>query len=235
MLDEPSTQHGTDRGGDRREAGPRPDGAAALLLGKISADQSQAAGDQQRPADSLEASGHNQLPDVGRESAPGRGCREEHDAGGEDLAAAVQVSQRAADEEQRRQEKRVRFHHPLNVRQRRMQGRLQRRQRHVHDRAVNERHARTEDGRGQNPGAVRCRRALARAGENRGFVARRSGDGGHSPFSAGAGNTSHATSLMHTCERTKTAQALRIQTPHVTGPASLSVIGRPATLRASLI
>jgi hypothetical protein len=36
------------------EAGPRPDSAAALLLGKISADQSQAAGDQQRPAYSLE-------------------------------------------------------------------------------------------------------------------------------------------------------------------------------------
>ena len=148
VLGEPSAQHGTDGGGDRREAGPRPDGAAALLLGEIGADQSQAAGDQQRAAYSLEAPGNNQLPDVGRQSAPGRGCGEEHDAGGEDLAAAVQVSQRPADEEQRRQEERVRFHHPLNVRQGRMQGRLQRRQRHVHDRAVDERHARTEDGRG---------------------------------------------------------------------------------------
>ena len=33
----------------------------------------------------------------------------------------------------------------------------------------------------------------------------------------------------------KTAHFLRIQMPHVTGPASLSVIGRPATLRASFI
>ena len=66
VLDEPSAQHGTDRRGDRREARPRPDRAAALLLGKISADQSQAAGDKQRPADSLEAPGNNQLPDVGR-------------------------------------------------------------------------------------------------------------------------------------------------------------------------
>jgi hypothetical protein len=31
------------------------------------------------------------------------------------------------------------------------------------------------------------------------------------------------------------AHFLRIQTPHVTGPASSSVIGRPATLRASFI
>ena len=59
---------------------------------KISADQSQAAGNKQRPAYSLETPGNNKLPDVGRESAPGRGYREEHDAGGEDLAAAVQVS-----------------------------------------------------------------------------------------------------------------------------------------------
>ena len=155
VLGEPSAQHRTDRGGDRRESGPRPDSATALLLGKISADQSQAAGDKQRPAYSLKAPGDNKLPDVGRQSAPGRGSGEEHNAGGEDLAAAVQVAQRPADEKQRRQEKRVRFHNPLNVRDGRMQGRLQRRQRHVHDRAVNERHARTEDGRGQNPGAVR--------------------------------------------------------------------------------
>ena len=33
----------------------------------------------------------------------------------------------------------------------------------------------------------------------------------------------------------KTAHFLRIQTSHVTGPASSSVIGRPAILRASLI
>lgn len=36
-------------------------------------------------------------------------------------------------------------------------------------------------------------------------------------------------------ERPETAHFLRIQTPHVTGPASLSVIGRPAPLRASFI
>jgi hypothetical protein len=31
------------------------------------------------------------------------------------------------------------------------------------------------------------------------------------------------------------AHFLRIQTPHVTGPASLSLIGRPVNLRASFI
>jgi hypothetical protein len=42
-------------------------------------------------------------------------------------------------------------------------------------------------------------------------------------------------SLSAACEQPKTAQFLRIQTSHVTGPASSSVIGRPANLRASFI
>jgi len=122
VFGEPSTQHGTDGSGDRREAGPRPDGATALFLGKSSADKSQAAGNKEGRAYPLEAPGHNKLPDVGRHSAPGRGHEEKHDADNEDLAAPVQVSQRPANENQGRQEKRVRFHNPLNVRQRRMQG-----------------------------------------------------------------------------------------------------------------
>ena len=73
MLDEPSTQYGADRSGDRGEAGPRPDRPPALLLGKISADESQAAGYKQRATDSLETPGNNKLPDVGRESTPSRG------------------------------------------------------------------------------------------------------------------------------------------------------------------
>src|SRR5437879_120420 len=136
MLRKPATQHRTDRGGDGRETRPRTDGAATILLRKISADQSQATGDKQRSADSLEAPGNNQLPDIRRESAPSGGYGEEHDSGGEDLAAAIAVSQRSANEEQGGQEKRVSFHHPLNVRQRGMQGRLQRRQGHVHHRSV---------------------------------------------------------------------------------------------------
>ena len=37
------------------------------------------------------------------------------------------------------------------------------------------------------------------------------------------------------CERAKTAHFFRIQTSHVTGPASSSVIGRPVILSASFI
>jgi len=48
-------------------------------------------------------------------------------------------------------EQRVRFHHPLNVRQRDAKCRLQSWQFHVYNCSVNERHARTQNGRGQNP------------------------------------------------------------------------------------
>ena len=143
-------------------------------------------GTSSAPPIPLQAPRDNQLPDVGRQSAPCRGSREEHDAGGEDLAAAVAISQRSANEQQRRQEKRIGFHHPLNLGQRRAQGRLQRRQRHVHHRAIDERHARTEDGRRQNPAAVRGSRLLAGTGEYRGFIAGRSGDGW--PYSILRGN-----------------------------------------------
>ena len=154
------------------------------LLRKIGADQGQAAGDKQRPADSLEAPRDNQAarcrapvrtrPRLSRRSRRRR----------RNLAAAVQIAQRSADQQQRRQEKRIRFHHPLNLRQRRMQGRLQRRQRHVHHRSVNECHARTENGRGQNPPPFVDRPAASHgpariAASSQG----RSGDAGHTPFS----------------------------------------------------
>src|SRR5579862_2238861 len=112
MLDEPSTEYRTNRGRDRGEAGPRPDRPPTLFLGKISADESQAAGYQQRPSNALETPRDNKLPDVRRQSAPGRGYREQHDTGREDLAAAVEVPERSANEEQRSQKESVRFHDP---------------------------------------------------------------------------------------------------------------------------
>ena len=94
------------------------------LLGKISADQGQTAGDKQGAAYSLKAPGQNQLVNVRREPAPRRGDGEERNTGGEHLAAAVQVAQSSAREKQRSEEKRVSFHNPLNLRYRRTQGRL---------------------------------------------------------------------------------------------------------------
>src|SRR5207248_3274630 len=51
---------------------------------------------------------------------------------------------------------------------------------HVDDGAVNEHHARTEDGRGQNPRSVHSSRLGASITANRGLVAGRPRDSGHS-------------------------------------------------------
>jgi hypothetical protein len=155
-------------------------------LGKTSTDQSQAAWNKQCPAYSLQAPGYDQLVDVGCQPAPGRGYREEHYPGDEDFAAAIPVSQRAADEKQRRQKERVRFHDPLNLGNRRAQRRLQRRQRHIHDRAIDESHARAQDCCSQNPRAVGWGGLLTGTGKYRAFVAGSSGDYAHNPFSDSA-------------------------------------------------
>ena len=51
---------------------------------------------------------------------------------------------------------------------------------HVHDCSINERNARTQDGRGQNPWSVHSGRLGASITANRGFVAGRPRDGSHS-------------------------------------------------------
>ena len=69
------------------------------------------------------------------------------DADDEDPAPTVHISQRAADEEERRDKERVGFYDPLDVRKAGMHVRLQNRQRHVHNGHVGERHGGGEDGR----------------------------------------------------------------------------------------
>ena len=98
-----------------------------------------------------------------RQAAPGRGQREHRDADSEDLAPAEQVAQRPAGQQQRGQRQGVGLDHPLHVDERGVEGRLQRRQRDVHDRAVDERHAGAEDGRREDP----ARRAFRRADRRR--------------------------------------------------------------------
>jgi len=93
------------------------------------------------------------VSNVGRETAPGGRAREQGNTDREHLAAAVHVAERAAGEEQRGQQERVRFDDPLDVAERRVQPRLYRRQRDVHDGAVDESHAGAEDRRRQQPAA----------------------------------------------------------------------------------
>ena len=153
---------------------------------KIRADQSQAAGDKQRPADSLDSSGNNQLEDIWCESAPGRGDGEERNSGRKDFAAAVDVSQRSADQKQRRQKKRIGLYNPLNV------CKVARSAYCSAGRATFTTVPSMKDMLEPRMVAARIQRPFAaagsqEAGENRAFVARRSGDAGHNPFSARGG------------------------------------------------
>ena len=65
------------------------------------------------------------------------------------------ISEGTADKEERREQERVSFDYPLHVHDRGVQVRLQRGQRHVHNCAVDERHAGSESCGGKHPGAGR--------------------------------------------------------------------------------
>jgi hypothetical protein len=89
---------------------------------------------------------------MGQAAPRGRRGEDEH-AAGKDCAAASKIAQRAAGQEQRSQRQRVGFDNPLNLGQRRVESRLQRRKGHVHDRAIDERQTRSENGGRKYPAA----------------------------------------------------------------------------------
>ena len=73
----------------------------------------------------------------------------------EPLALLAAISQRTSQEQKTSQQQRVGFHHPLHLQDRCIQIRLQLRKRHVHDGPIDECHARTENGRQENPSSRR--------------------------------------------------------------------------------
>src|SRR6476619_4476684 len=77
MLDQPSARDGPNGGGDRAEARPGSNGAPPFLFGKRIADNSEAAGHQERGAKPLEGPGDDQLRYRRRKSAGGGGRGEQ--------------------------------------------------------------------------------------------------------------------------------------------------------------
>src|ERR1039458_7220470 len=55
------------------------------------------------------------------------------------------ISERTSEQQQRREQKRIGFNRPLNINHAGVETRLQRRQSHVDDRAVDKHHARSSD------------------------------------------------------------------------------------------
>src|SRR5436190_11824631 len=162
MLDQPAADHWPDSGGDRAEPRPSSDGASALVFWKGTADDRETARNQQRRAKSLHCARGNQLTYVRSETAPSRCESEKRDPNQKNSAASKMISEGTADKEERREQERVSFDYPLHVHDRGVQVRLQRGQRHVHNCAVDERHAGSERGGRKHPASgtfrTRCRR-----------------------------------------------------------------------------
>ena len=97
------------------------------------------------------ARSRNQATDTASEPARGGRRRENYHADNEYSAPAITVSQRTAHEEKRGEQERIRFNDPLHADDSGLQIFLERGQRDVHDGAVDEGEARTQNRRRENP------------------------------------------------------------------------------------
>ena len=122
-------------------ARPRPASSnVALMIARLPGTRNAAPIALQRATDDQHARGS-------RDAADDRRGGEEDDAEQEHSLAAELIAQRPADQNQRAQQQRVGFDHPLDVGDRRVKVSLKRGQRDVDDGGIDERHARREDCR----------------------------------------------------------------------------------------
>ena len=89
---------------------------------------------------------------LGASTQPTEASAKIDDPDDEQPLAPVEVAERSAEQDQRREEQRVAFDDPLHLRRVRAQLALDHRQRDVHRRAVDERHRRSENRRDEHPG-----------------------------------------------------------------------------------
>ena len=115
----------------------------------------EAARREQRPADSLERPGGHKPPGGRSQGAQQRRGREPDHAREEHAPAAEPITQRTADQDQRRQRQRVGVQDPLQARYARAQLGAERGQRDVHDGGVEKRDARSQHGGKQDPPRLR--------------------------------------------------------------------------------
>jgi hypothetical protein len=109
-------------------------------LGERRGDDRQRRRRDQRAAEALEAAGGDQHPGAGGEAVEQRGGREDEHAGDEQPAPADEVGGAAAEQQEPAEHQRVGVDHPLQVRRRELEVVLDRRQRDVHDRGVEDDH-----------------------------------------------------------------------------------------------
>src|ERR1700744_1242963 len=121
-------------------APPSSSPTALLRLGECGGQQRQRRRHQQRGEHALASPRGHQHGEVDRSAPHGRNTREAGQAGQERFLPAQQVSQPAAEQQQAAERQRVRGDHPLPVYLGEVQGLLDRRQRDVHHRKVQDHH-----------------------------------------------------------------------------------------------
>ena len=151
-----ATRQRPEHAGNRAPRRPAADRRAALLLGERVDDHRESTRRQQRAGDPLDDARGDQRPDRGRERARQRGQAEAANAELEDAPLAEDITERASEQDQRTQRQQVAVGDPLLRRKATPERALDRGQRDVDHRAVEQRDPRAEDARHQ-------RQALARA------------------------------------------------------------------------
>ena len=105
---------------------------------------------EERPAETFDRAEADERARRPGEAAEGGAEREQHDAGNEDPAPAEEIGEAAAEEQEAAEDDGVRADHPLEARLREMQVGLDRRERDVHDRHVENDHELGGDDEGQS-------------------------------------------------------------------------------------
>src|SRR5581483_7536388 len=131
---------------------PSADGRAPLFLVAVRrTDEREAPRDEKCRADALERTNTDEDCAVWREAASDRSEREENHAGREHASSPESIAERAADEDERRQEERVALDDPLDDGHGRAELALHHRKSDVHDGRVEKCHARTEHRDDERP------------------------------------------------------------------------------------
>ncbi len=154
-VDQVAAEEGPDGTGDPGEPGPGADGPAAVIGMEGRRDDGEAPRDQERRSPALHDAGGDERTRGGGQPAHHRGRRKRHESPEEDLLPSDEVTEAAAEQQQRREADEVPVEDPLEAARAGAEVVVYRRQRHVDDRAVEERDARSEHGGEQHPSGGR--------------------------------------------------------------------------------
>ena len=157
VLDEPAADDRPEGGADARQSGPHTDRLGPLPGDEDRREDRQAAGGEQRAADSLQGPGRDQRLDVPTQRTQHRRGGEPDDAHQEDPPAPEPVAERPAQQDQPGQRQQVRVEYPLERGEAGVEVLADAVGGDVDDRPVEEGHAGAEDRRGE--GAAAGRRA----------------------------------------------------------------------------